>query len=329
MITIFELSVAPEVRFSGKFEYLCYNLEKCPESGRYHYQCYIYFKTRTRFSQCKIYEPTAHWEPRQKTHTNAKKYCTKEETRVEGPFEFGSDALISETQGERSDLDVIKCKIEQGVKPDEIAEEHFNSYCRYYKAFDRYYRYQKGREIEEEMSQMFSNNFVLRGWQMCCLEDILDQNNRKVKWIVDIKGNTGKSTFCDYLQAKHDAFIITGGSHKDIAYDYQMQKIVVFDLPRAYVDHKDIYKLIEDFKNGRVFSTKYESCSKRVVGVKVAVFTNWQPDFEMLSEDRWDVTRLDDINAYKERIEQNEKEIFECAEDEVHGMIDINQLMDE
>lgn len=36
--------------------------------------------------------PRAHWEP-VKVNNGADKYCMKDETRVEGPFEFGIKKL--------------------------------------------------------------------------------------------------------------------------------------------------------------------------------------------------------------------------------------------
>jgi hypothetical protein len=56
------------------------------------------------------------------------------------------------------------------------------------------------------------------------------------------------------------------------------------------IDH--IYSLMESFKNGRIFSPKYESISKTFKPCHVVVFANFIPDHSKLSQDRWLVKNL-------------------------------------
>lgn len=86
--------------------------------------------------------------------------------------------------------------------------------------------------------------------------------------------------------------MITGGKYSDIAYAFNLEEYVIFDFSRQQADRFP-YKLVEDFKNRRVFSTKYESRMKRALRCKLIVFTNWAPDKSMLSADRWNVHHID------------------------------------
>lgn len=112
-------------------------------------------------------------------------------------------------------------------------------------------------------------------------------------WYVDEQGNSGKSWLAKWLEVRLNAFIITGGRYQDVAYLYNYEELVVFDFARDQ-EERFPYKLIEDFKNGRVLSMKYEPVKKMFPSAKVIVFTNWQPDRTKLSPDRWDVQDMSD-----------------------------------
>ncbi len=66
---------------------------------------------------------------------------------------------------------------------------------------------------------------------------------------------------------------------------------MVFDFARDQ-EERFPYKLLEDFKNRRIFSTKYQSVMKRAISCKLIVFANFEPDKSKLSVDRWDVHHL-------------------------------------
>jgi hypothetical protein len=88
-------------------------------------------------------------------------------------------------------------------------------------------------------------------------------------------------------------FIVTNGKIADIAHAYNNEKIVIFDLSLTQVDKIDhIYSLMESFKNGRIFSPKYESVVKTFAPCHVVVFANFIPDHKKLRKDRWLVKTL-------------------------------------
>lgn len=116
-------------------KYLVYQLEK-GEEGTLHYQGYIHFEKVVRISALKKINARAHWEPRRGTHEQAKAYCTKEESRQEGPWELGEEPQ----QGKRKDLEEVKTKIKEGMPLLQIAEDHYSNWCRYRSSFAEYKR---------------------------------------------------------------------------------------------------------------------------------------------------------------------------------------------
>ncbi|KAK3092099.1 hypothetical protein FSP39_025156 [Pinctada imbricata] len=78
----------------------------------------------------------------------------------------------------------------------------------------------------------------------------------------------------------------TNASTADFAYEYQDERIVVFDFVRDKKS-KINYGLLEQLKNGMLFSPKYMTKVKRFDPVRICCFANFYPDFSQMSEDRW------------------------------------------
>jgi hypothetical protein len=57
---------------------------------------------------------------------------------VAGPWIFGDDEGIPSGQGQRSDLEAVKRRLDDGETEKQVAEAHFSAWCRYYRAFKRY-----------------------------------------------------------------------------------------------------------------------------------------------------------------------------------------------
>lgn len=117
-------------------------------------------------------------------------------------------------------------------------------------------------------------------------------DDRTVAWLFDEVGGNGKSALTNWLVSNANAFCVDGGKQADIAFAYDNQPIVIFDLSRDTEDYCP-YRVMESFKNGRIFSSKYQSSFKSFTPPHVIVFANYMPDEKKLSADRWDIVSLD------------------------------------
>lgn len=129
---------------------------------------------------------------------------------------------------------------------------------------------------------------TLRAWQQAEVDKLFKQTDRTVRWIYDQHGGMGKSQLANYLASKHGAFVCESAKMRDIAHAYDDQRIVVFDLARCQEEYTP-YRAIESFKNGRIFSGKYNSVAKTFAPCAVIVLANFAPDESKLSADRWDI----------------------------------------
>lgn len=130
---------------------------------------------------------------------------------------------------------------------------------------------------------------TLHQWQKDEVASLLLQDNRKIRFIVDYQGGLGKTVLAKYLVQEHGAFYTRGGKHADIAYAYDRQNIVCFDMSRSNEEAHWPYPVMECFKDGMLFSGKYESLTKIFPSCKVIVLCNQHPDSHKLSSDRYDI----------------------------------------
>jgi len=88
--------------------YLCCQLERAPDTGKDHLQGYVQLGTQQRLSWLKVnLSQTAHWEVARGTPDENRAYCSKDQTRQDGPWEFG----VLKAQGTRSDLLEVKAAL--------------------------------------------------------------------------------------------------------------------------------------------------------------------------------------------------------------------------
>nr|WAE42167.1 MAG: replication associated protein [Cressdnaviricota sp.] len=83
--TCFDLSVSFK---HEKIAYAIWQKERCPTSGKEHLQFFMILMRKTRFLGLKDIIGTAHVEVAKDVEKSIA-YCSKEETRLEGPWEYG------------------------------------------------------------------------------------------------------------------------------------------------------------------------------------------------------------------------------------------------
>lgn len=118
-------------------------------------------------------------------------------------------------------------------------------------------------------------------------------DKRKVYWYYDSIGNTGKSSFIKWYCMKHEDATLIGRTLKDTVFvigdrmDNSIDtKVIFYDIPRNAGNRMN-YELIEQLKIGHVFSGKYESRTLMFNCPHIVIFSNYPPDKDGLSLDRW------------------------------------------
>ena len=125
------------------------------ENGTVHWQGYIEWRSRgRRLTGMKLLFPRAHFEPAKGSASQNREYCSKEQGRIDGPFEIGE--CPQGPPGRRNDLEAVKRRIDDGASDIDIANEFFGQWCRYERAFKRYRMMtQVGRNWQTKVMVLF------------------------------------------------------------------------------------------------------------------------------------------------------------------------------
>lgn len=149
-------------------------------------------------------------------------------------------------------------------------------------------------------------NVEWRDWQLAFFNELTENqpDDRHVIWLWDEIGGCGKTFYSNYMTDNYGAVSTTIADMYHLATILQKTlvenpegciPIVIFDIPRSKqsIIHGDnLYECIENIKDGRITVTKYKSEVIRFKPPYVIVFANFEPEYERLSLDRWDIRKL-------------------------------------
>lgn len=187
----------------GKAVYIGSQLEKCPETGRIHWQAFIKFnrQTKQRGTYFKKFSPKIHFEVCSRERSAAINYGTKEETRLEGPKESGiKPAPVAKGTDWASLKDAITSNSKEGV--DFALVIRFN--------LER--RWEALRSFYEKDERLSLPTFLPNPWGLLLLSK--RSCKKRHLWIWSELPDRGKTyLFAKPLAEKYKVRIITGDTH--------------------------------------------------------------------------------------------------------------------
>ncbi len=268
--------------------------ERGKKLNKLHSQVYIQFYEQVRKNYIKKICQTNKLYIRLSRGTNEQnlKYISKD-----GKYKISGEFV---EQGCRTDKQLLKKAIKDGASLYEIMNEHTSLYLRWSRAIKEWITEEKQQMGYIDAKKDFEK-FKLRKWQIKMFDVLKKQNDREILWIYDDKGNAGKSTLGQYISAVYNGFYCSNGKTADILYSYDKQPYVIYDIKRTLNDKYINYNVMESFKDGHIFSSKYESKSiylSKKERPKIIIMSNRLPNIiqngiSTMTNDRWKIYDLE------------------------------------
>lgn len=286
-------------KFHSTLTYLVFQREKCPTTGKEHWQGFAQAKNQKasfKAWQKAIGDPAAHCEKRWGTATQARDYCMakewpdketkemKDKGQIPGTTEEHGEFDAKENEGKRTDLEEARQTIlgkrrwQDVVNDPDVAP-----------VLSKHMQWARAVFTNKRPTPMVAPT-TWRTWQQELLDAVKeDPDDRTIHWFYDPNCGAGKTTITKYLVRNHGAIVLSGKT-ADVLNGYDDQEIVIFDIPKdAQSGDKDFipYGAIEKIKDGTFYSGKYEGqMHVRDYEAHVIVFANCLP-----KEGCWDARR--------------------------------------
>jgi len=188
-------------------------------------------------SHCQGMLQGAHWEVRKGSHKQAKAYCMKAETRVEGPFELG----VEPCQGARNDMKAVVEQITAESTVMDIMELNRGLFVRYHRG-------------------------------LVAIRDLLQTPRVEKTRVIILYGPTG----CGKTRAVYDYFGPASVYSKDKTQwwdGYENQLCVLIDEFYGQVPYGDMLELMDRYQQRVQVKGGYKQFNSRVI----CICTNKNP----------------------------------------------------
>lgn len=259
--------------------YKVWGFEEAPTTGTKHIHAYIQLESKHRKSYIIDYLPRADVRPSlAKKPDQAVHYVKKC-----GTFEEQGTLKKQGTNTNEIYDTIMACETWQDVLK--------------IKGIDRRLKY--AEQVFAQKKPKILEGVKLRKWQQQLLEELRKPaDDRKIFYVVDEKGGNGKTFFANYLFRNEGAFYCRPSKGTDIAYMYNNEKIIVYDIPRSSDEQYINWGMIEQLKDGLVMSGKYASRMKwRDEKAHVVIMANVMPPHGVFSEDRLQIIDLAEVGS--------------------------------
>ena len=155
-------------------------------------------------------------------------------------------------------------------------------------AFDTYRKYLK----------VDISDIVLRKWQEEAMKLFDSPTERQVIWITDILGGKGKTFFQKYVVGYYGQsrvarldLRVKHANACNVLKKLPLATIDIFlfnDVRSQYGEDLNLYRLLEDIKDGQATTSKYDNDNIRFKTPNIVmIFSNKYPNLKKLTNDRW------------------------------------------
>ncbi len=150
---------------------------------------------------------------------------------------------------------------------------------------------------------------TLRPWQQTIVDQATVWDTRTINVVIDKKGGMGKTCLMSYMRCHKIAKKLPGvNCHKDLmrmAYSVGVARCYTFDLPRAIDKTKlaGLYAALEELKSGYCYDDRYNFRDRVFDCPNIWLFTNKDPNLNLLSMDRWKLWKIEDNELVRYQME--------------------------
>ena len=137
-------------------------------------------------------------------------------------------------------------------------------------------------------------------WQKKISDELNEfPDDRTINWIWEPDGARGKTTFQKWVFSNYERVVVLSGKGADMKngiIQYReingvIPNIVLINVPRCNIDYLS-YNGVEEIKDMFFYSGKYEGGMVCGHSPHVYIFANSEPDFTVMSKDRWRVAKI-------------------------------------
>jgi len=182
---------------------------------------------------------------------------------------------------------------EKMAETGRILEEHVNNEDINPQSLRK--EYIKALEVHHDQVQEDASA-VLKPWQSKLLE-LMHPSARKIIWVRGTVGNEGKTWFQNYLENYYGRKRVYRSTinkkpesllHTLSKRNLSFIDVFILNIPRSFDTSNVPYSFLEDIKDGKAISSKYNSRELKFITPNIViVFSNDAPCVEQMSSDRW------------------------------------------
>ncbi len=116
------------------YRFVFWQKEQAPTTDTPHLQGFVVWNDSKSLASCKRQNPRCHWEPMRKSITVNIAYCSKSETKVDGPWQHG----VKPHPGKRNDIYDVQDMLLKGKSMLKIANRHFPVFVKFHRGMEKY-----------------------------------------------------------------------------------------------------------------------------------------------------------------------------------------------